>query len=98
MAPQTVLYDTLSCACPFPDSRYDYSKVEFRTKAFERILAHYRVSESGQLQLYVPSGRVFVDAPVTGVVKFGAMLEKVWHEFDADFVNGSLKKLTRIKG
>ncbi len=97
MAPQTVLYDTLSCACPFPDSRHDYSKVEFRTKSFERILAHYRISETGQLQIYVP-GAQFVNSLFTGILKFGAIIEKVWHEFDADFVNGSLRKLTRIKG
>lgn len=98
MAAQTVLYDTLSCACPFPDSRYDYSKIEFRTKSFERILAHYRINDTGQLQFYVPSAHCFVDSEFTGLAKFGAIIEKVWHEFDADFVNGSLRKLTRIKG
>jgi hypothetical protein len=90
---QTKLYDTLTCVFPLAGVSAAVQALEFRTKDFARQLDAYRIEATGRLVKIV--GGTAQPVALTGVVKFGAMLNKKWHKFEAEFGGGLLVSVRR---
>lgn len=65
------MYDLLECKYPLPEGYQDMQNREFQTKSLESVLAHYTITEEGELWVTRTEGEWVKDSshPLGGYVK-----------------------------
>ena len=93
------MYDELHIDKKYLPDNLKVNEAGWQTKSYECLLLTLNITESGKLLVVKTDdldGEKIEEVNYTGSIIFYNFINKIWHEFIAEFENGQMLKLVQV--